>query len=111
MTCDAHVVSTRLSEITLRITIYEGPESLRLKLEGRATGPSVGEFYRTWQSLGSALQSRKLVVDLRGVIHMDSEAVRLLAEIHEKTGAELLANTPMTKYFAEEAHRQSKEGA
>jgi hypothetical protein len=28
---------------------------------------------------------------------------RLLAEIHAKTGAEFLADTPMTKYFAEEA--------
>lgn len=39
---------------------------------------------------------------------MDAEAGRLLAEIHKKMGADLLANTPMTKYFADEARRRSK---
>ena len=29
----------------------------------------------------------------------------LLAEIHAKTGAEFLADTPLTKYFAEEAQQ------
>ena len=50
---------------------------------------------------GAFSRSKKLVVDLCGVIHMDSEARRLLAEIHKRTGADLLADTPMTKYFAD----------
>ena len=82
---------------------------MRLKLEGRVTGPWVSEFDRTWRSLAPSLESKKLVVDLCGVIHMDSEARRLLAEIHKKTGADFLADTPMTKYFADEARRRSEE--
>ena len=39
---------------------------------------------------------------------MDSEAMGLLAEIHKKAGADFLADTPMTKYFAAEARRLSK---
>ena len=34
---------------------------------------------------------------------MDMTGRHLLAEIHTKSGAEFLADTPMTKYFAEEA--------
>ena len=81
---------------------------MRLKLEGRVTGPWVSEFERSWKSLAPALQSRKLVVDLRGVMHMDSEGRRLLSEIYNQTGAELLADSPMTHYFADEARRQSQ---
>jgi hypothetical protein len=38
---------------------------------------------------------------------MDLEGRRVLAEIYNKTHAALLANTPMTEYFAEEARRRS----
>jgi hypothetical protein len=38
---------------------------------------------------------------------MDAEAQRLLTEIYEKTGAELIADTPMTKYFVDEARGQN----
>jgi len=37
------------------------------------------------------------------VMHMDSDARNLLAEIYKKSGADFLANTPMTRYFADEA--------
>jgi hypothetical protein len=41
---------------------------------------------------------------------MNSPARKLLAEIYSKTGAEFIANTPMIKYFAEEAqHSDRKE--
>jgi hypothetical protein len=93
---------------TLKITIHDEPKMLRLELEGKVTGPWVSEFDQTWRSLAPSLNSRKLVVDLCGVIHMDAEARRLLAEIYKKTGADLLADTPMTTYFADEARRQNK---
>ena len=83
---------------------------MMLKLEGRLTGPGVGEFDQAWRSLKSSLDSRKLVVDLRGVIHMDAEARQLLTEIYGKTKAEIIADTPMTKYFADEARRQNERG-
>jgi hypothetical protein len=34
---------------------------------------------------------------------MDRDARRILADIHRDTGAQFVANSPMTKYFAEEA--------
>lgn len=91
----------------LNITIHDERDAIRLQLEGKVTQNLVSEFGRTWRSLAPSLDSKKAVVDLHGVIHMDSEARRLLAEIHTKTGAEFLAATPMTKYLADEARRRS----
>jgi len=91
------------ARITLKITIHEVGEFVTLKIEGRVVGPKVPELDRAWQELAPSLGSRKLSVDLRGVTFMDTTGRRLLAEIHNKTGAEFLADTPMTKYFAGEA--------
>jgi hypothetical protein len=44
-------------------------------------------------------------VDLRGVTFIDKAGRTVLAEIHSKTNADFLADTPMTKYFADEAKR------
>jgi hypothetical protein len=78
-----------------------------LKLEGRVIGPWVKEFEEVWKSLAASPGTKRLLVDLSGVTYMDSEARDLLAEIHSKTGADFLADTPMTKYFVEEARRSS----
>jgi anti-anti-sigma regulatory factor len=93
----------------LRITVDEQVDAKWLKLEGRVTGPWANEFERTWREIAAALDSRKLGVDLRGVTHMDAHGRKILAEIHRRTGAEFLADSPMTKFFAEEARRSAAE--
>lgn len=93
----------------LKITVDEGPEAAMLRLEGRVTGPWVNEFQQAWHSLAASLGSKKLSVDLRGVTHMNADGRRILAEIHDKTGAEFMADTPMIKYFAEEARRRNRK--
>ena len=87
----------------MRITIHEAGGAVTLQLEGRVADQSAAEFQRAWQELAPSLGPRKLSVDLRGVTFMDSTGRHLLAQIHAQTDAEFLANTPMTKYFAEEA--------
>lgn len=85
-----------------------------MKPEGRISGVWVAELRRTWQDLAPSLGSRKLRVDLCEVTFVDEEGRKLLAEIYEKTKAEILADSPLTKYFAEEAMRKissnGKEG-
>jgi ABC-type transporter Mla MlaB component len=95
--------ATKIVELTLKITIQERAESVSLKIEGRVVGPTVRELNRTWQELAPSLASRKLFVDLRGVTFIDAAGRIILAEIHCKTNAGFLADTPLTKYFAEEA--------
>jgi hypothetical protein len=87
----------------VRITIHEAENAVTLKIEGRAVEPLVAELHRAWRDLAISLGPRKLSIDLRGVTFMDRTGRHLLAEIHAKTGAEFLADTPMTKHFANEA--------
>jgi anti-anti-sigma regulatory factor len=95
----------------MRITIQEeAPKSITLKIEGRVTGATVPELNRAWQDLATSLGTRKLSVDLRGVTFIDTAGRTVLAEIHSKTNADFLADTPMTKYFADEAKRSIGEG-
>jgi hypothetical protein len=82
-----------------------------VRLEGRLTGPWVTECDRSYRSLVSSLGSKKLRFDLRGVTHLDASGRQLLGEIYRKTGADFLADTPMTKYFAEEARGQGRDGS
>jgi anti-anti-sigma regulatory factor len=95
----------------VRITIHEADKAVTLKIEGRVADPLVSELHRTWQELASSLGNRKLSVDLRGVTFVNGTGKHLLAEIHAKTGAEFLADTPMTKYFAEEAMKGIRENS
>jgi anti-anti-sigma regulatory factor len=96
------------SRSSWKITVQEEAEAVTLQLEGRVTETWVPDLERAWQQIASSLGSRKLRVDLNGVTHMDRDAKALLAEIHKATGAEFLANTPLTRHFAEEA-RYRKE--
>lgn len=89
----------------MKISVHETDEVVTLKIEGRTAMPMIDELIRTWRDLAPLLGSRKLSIDLRGVTFMDMAGRHLLAEIHSKTGAKFLADTPMTKYFAEEATR------
>ena|SRR5579863_324628 len=90
----------------VRLTIQQPDgDSVIMKIEGKIAGPHVPELRRAWQNLVPSLEQRKLLVDLRGVTHADRRGRTLLADIHAKTGAEFLADTPLTKYFAEEAQQ------
>jgi ABC-type transporter Mla MlaB component len=91
----------------LRITIHEEPQASTLQLEGRLAGPLVSELDRTWRSLAASLGSKKLLVDLCGITQIDLNGRQVLADIHRGTGAEFVADTPMTKYFAEEARQKT----
>ena len=76
-----------------------------MKIEGKLAGPQVPELQRAWLELAPSLTEKKLLVDLRGVTYVDGTGRNLLADIHAYTGAEFLADTPLTKYFAEQAQQ------
>jgi len=90
----------------LKITVEEKGKLVTLKLAGKITGPWVAEFSRTWQSLAPSLDSKKLSVDLREVTQINAEGRRLLAEIHDKTGAEFQTNSLLMELYAQEAMRE-----
>jgi len=90
----------------MRVTIQDREgEQVTIKIEGRVAGPLVPELDRAWHDLAPSLGKKRLQVDLRGVTHVDVTGRNLLAEIHAETGAEFMADTPLTKYFAQEAQQ------
>lgn len=92
----------------MKITIHdEGLERVTLQIEGSVTGAQVSELHRAYQSLAPSLGSRELSVDLCGVTFVDRTGKRILAKIHSETGAAFRANTPLTKYFAEQAQQDN----
>jgi hypothetical protein len=115
MACDLHYAFRPANEADqakmLRITVQEGDRAQTIKLEGKIAGPWVEEFDRTWHSLAPSLGSKELHLDLRGVAFVDAKGKQLLREICHKTHARVLADSPLTRYFADEAmQHSSKDG-
>ncbi len=91
----------------LRITIHEAAKAQTIQLEGKIAGPWVEEFKRSWDSLAPSLGTKELHLDLRGVAFVDAKGRQLLREIYQKTNACFLADSPLTRYFADDAMQQS----
>ena len=84
----------------LRISVQDGNGELTLKLEGKLIGPWISELTREWDRLMPFLDGRKLSLDLRGMTFVDRNGVETLGRIYGLTGAEILADTPLTQDFA-----------
>jgi anti-anti-sigma regulatory factor len=91
----------------LRITLQESDRAQTIKLEGKIAGPWVEEFNRSWQSLEALPGSRELQLDLREVAFVDAKGRELLRKIYQKTNACFLTDSPLTRYFADDAMQQS----
>jgi hypothetical protein len=81
-----------------------------MKLEGRMVGPWVTECQRAWLALEPSLSPKKLSVDLCGVIFVDESGLELLREIYNATRADFVANSPLTRHFAELARGPTTNG-
>jgi len=85
----------------LKITLHDSSRELRLKLEGRLSGPWVRELQQCWLTAASATAGRGTVVDLEEVDFVDGEGQALLAEMHG-SGVRLVARTPLIRSLLEE---------
>jgi ABC-type transporter Mla MlaB component len=75
----------------LRITVYETPEQISLKLEGSLTGSWVMELEDCWRSASLDPAGRVLCVDLTEVDNVDTAGQYLLALLHNR-GVNLIAS-------------------
>jgi hypothetical protein len=92
-----------IDQTPLRISFHEGNEVLTMKIEGKLTGSQVNELRRAWYGAAPSLGCRTLVIDVHDLIFMDRAGLDFLSEIYLQTGAQFHADTPLTRYFAEEA--------
>ena len=74
---------------------------------GRSYFGAVDEFARAWENLKPSLDGRRLLVDLSGLDFVDPGGAHLLEEIYQETFADFVADSPLAKYFAEQARRPS----
>jgi hypothetical protein len=110
VTCITQVVTLAADGARmLRITIHENAAAQTIQLEGKIAGPWVEEFSRTWHSLAASLGSKELHLDLRDVAFVDAKGRQLLRDIYHRTNASFLSNSPLTRYYAEDAMQQSPQ--
>lgn len=81
---------------------------MRLKLEGRITGPWAEELDRVWVETAPRLGSRKLIVDLSNVTYADAEGKSVLKKIFSTTNAEFIAGTLLTQDLAAAVVREAQ---
>ena len=86
----------------LRITPQDSPQALTLRLEGKLTGPWVGELEKCWLALDAG--ARPVLVDLSQVDFIDASGKDLLRRMHG-AGLRLRATTPLTRCIVEQISR------
>jgi hypothetical protein len=90
----------------VKVTIQtDEPGKTTIQIEGKIAGRQVAELERAWQNVAITAGEKPLTLDIRGVTYLDENAGRLLAGIFAQTQAEFIADTPLTKYFAEQAQQ------
>ena len=85
--------------------MQDEPDRLILKLEGKMVGPWVTECRQAWVALRSSLSGKKLTLDLCAVMFVDESGLELLRQIYRTTHADMITDSPLTKYFADQAAR------
>lgn len=78
----------------LRITLHDSARELRIKLEGKLSGPWVEELRQCWGTASSTTAGRATSLDLSDVDFVDGEGQSLLSEMHNQ-GVRLNAATPL----------------
>jgi len=85
----------------LRITLHDSACELRIKLEGKLSGPWVEELRQCWRTASSTTAGRGTSLDLSDVDFVDGEGQSLLSEMHAH-GVRLKAASPLIQALVEE---------
>ncbi|HTW45801.1 MAG TPA: hypothetical protein VMD58_09665 [Acidobacteriaceae bacterium] len=86
----------------MRVSTHEHPDGLTLRVEGRIVGEWAAELERFWESFHPLIGARKVWLDICDVAFMDRRGKEILQKIFAATKAEILADSPLTRQFAEE---------
>jgi|SRR5579872_4050793 hypothetical protein len=90
----------------LRITKVDTETEQKLILEGRLTQPWIADIRSHWEGIRHAHPERKFVVDLRGIMGIDSAGEDALA-LMKTEGAEFLASGIRMKHLVEDLETES----
>jgi hypothetical protein len=84
----------------MKVSMNEEAMVATLKVEGRVVGPWATELGRTWHDLWTSTNPKRLRLDIRGVTFADQSGSQIFREIVRVTGADIVADSPLTRYFA-----------
>ena len=87
----------------LRISMQDDAITATLKVEGKVVGPWAIELGHTWHDLWDSARRKRLRLDIRGVTFADQKGTQIFREIVRATGAEVIADSPLTRYLANQA--------
>jgi hypothetical protein len=93
----------------LRISMNDDAMAATLKVEGRVVGPWARELAETWRGLWDSANQKRLRLDICGVTFADDKGTQTFREIVRKTGAEVIADSPLTQYFASQAVSKNEQ--
>lgn len=91
----------------LKITLHDSAKELRLKLEGRLSGPWVQELRLCWYTASSTTSGRPTVLDLDEVDFIDPEGQTLLLQMHRQ-GVAFQAARPFIRGLLQEICESSQ---
>ena len=92
----------------LRITRIDSPTEQKLILEGRLTEPWIADLTSHWKETRYHHPERKFVVDLRGVMRIDSGGESALA-LMKAEGADFLASGVRIKHLLDDLENRVPE--
>jgi hypothetical protein len=84
----------------MKISMNDDAMVATLKVEGRIVGPWATELERTWHDLWTSTRPKRMQLDICGVTFADQKGSQILREIVQATRAEIVADSPLTQYFA-----------
>src|SRR5262245_56727821 len=89
----------------LRISVVNGSQSARLKLEGKLAHEWVTEAQKAWTALVEVAGKKKVIIDLADVSFVDDPGKELLSLFHQ-CGSELVGSGPMIAALIDEIHKK-----
>jgi outer membrane protein TolC len=91
----------------LRITLHDAPKALTFQVEGRLVGEWAKELERSWKNVPNNSANKTIIIDLTGVLFIDREGKRVLAELCH-AGAKFRCAGAMNESIVSEVRCESR---
>lgn len=98
-------ISWRGDAKLLKISIDEAKNQIVLRVEGKLIAPWTEELESAWQLIAKTLGERALRLDIRSTTFIDQNGLRILGKIIKTANTDVLADSPLTRQFAEQARQ------
>jgi len=89
----------------LKLSVKNDPDALHIIVEGRVVHPWTEELEKFMHETANHLANKRLFLDLCGTTFVDRNGMRILRKIVRMHNPIILADSPLTRQFAEQATR------